>query len=874
MSEVITRLKLESGEYDSKIKRATQGLLQMEEECRKVGGTLGILEKDQKQYVQSLGQMDTVSRNVRGKLAELTAAYTELSVQYKRLTDEEKQGDYGKALSSSLEQLKARIGETKGQLQEVGKEINGSDSLLEKLASKFTINIDAMKLFNAGLQAAKAALGVAQDAFFASEANVDEWGRTVESSRSLYEGFLTAINNGDISGYLSNIDQIVRAARAAYDELDKLGTMKTIQAPGISAQQTENERIRAMIQTGRYIAPQDGRRNAVFNGREMQSGDRLTAGQIKALERHLQNGMNTVVKLVGREVQQTGKAIDAYYNKIAKENGMSLQEFRKGTSSWEEFSKRIEGYEAYRKWNAQAAADYARQGGRGNVDFDKNNPYAQFRKWGNFRVDKMGEGSFNDLVSLMQQRDQQAAQAYSMQSQAYRTMNRAEGFTVRSLMNGGGGGGGTTPRTTPPPADEVIPAGSVEAATKKVQDLQKAWRLAADDDSREKINKQIEQAQLALDVLTGKVNANTLKIDIVDDKALKQLGEMDGWQFDPKTLEIVVESREAWQQLREVEGITFSPKTLPILSPKTLPILSPQELAPGGIEGGIRSQAVGTAPAFDFSKALGDMKATINAEALAVDQESFNTLLRTAVENGISSMDGQFAMIGEKLAQGINIPDSAWEAFVAELNAKREELDLPPIKLDIETGKLKELEEGGDSTAKAWKSAAGTISGVAGALNQIPDPAVKIAATIGMALANVAGAYAETLSKDKASKSNIWTFIAATAAAMVSMVSTIATIKSNTKFANGGLYEGGGFVPGNRYSGDLVPANGGTVALNSGELILNRAQQGVIADALGETSLGGLQLSAVIRGEDLKLALNNNSRRRRRGEYVTSREVR
>ena len=29
MADVITRLKLESGEYDSKVKRATQGLLQM-----------------------------------------------------------------------------------------------------------------------------------------------------------------------------------------------------------------------------------------------------------------------------------------------------------------------------------------------------------------------------------------------------------------------------------------------------------------------------------------------------------------------------------------------------------------------------------------------------------------------------------------------------------------------------------------------------------------------------------------------------------------------------------------------------------------------------------------------------------------------------
>ena len=70
MADVITRLRLESGEYDSKIKRATQGLLHMEQEFRKVGGTLAVLEKDQKQYVQALGQMQTVSNTARGKLGE------------------------------------------------------------------------------------------------------------------------------------------------------------------------------------------------------------------------------------------------------------------------------------------------------------------------------------------------------------------------------------------------------------------------------------------------------------------------------------------------------------------------------------------------------------------------------------------------------------------------------------------------------------------------------------------------------------------------------------------------------------------------------------------------------------------------------------
>ena len=399
MADVITRLKLDSGEYDSKIKRATQGLLQMEEECRKVGGTLAVLEDEQKQYVQSLGQMDTVSRNVRGKLAELTAAYTELRVQYERLTEEEKQGDYGKALSSSLDQLKARIGETKSQLNEAGKEINNSGGLLDNLASKFVVNVDAMKLFNLGLSAAKGALNVAKDAFFASEANVDEWGRTVESSKSLYEGFLNAINNGDISGYLSRINEIVIAAREAYDALDRLGTMRTIQAPQISAQQAENDRYRMMIQTGRYIGRQTGPKET-WEGNLLQNGQVLTKEQIQTFERRLGRGVENIVTLIGNEVKQSTNAIDAIYRSQGKDLGLSVKEFRKGTSSMAEFDKRMEGFRKYQEWNAEAARQFARQGGRGSVDFDKNNPFAAYRVWGNFRVD--GE-RYNSLVQLIQQ---------------------------------------------------------------------------------------------------------------------------------------------------------------------------------------------------------------------------------------------------------------------------------------------------------------------------------------------------------------------------------------------------------------------------------------------------------------------------------------
>ena len=428
MGDVITRFKLETTQFDSKLRDEAKRLSDLTNQLSLAGKDFNKFAQQHVETARSFGQVASGATNLKDKLRDLVGAYNQVAKAYNAMSKEQQQTDYGKALAESLQKLQGDIRQTK-------EEMNAMPGVLDKLTERFTVNIDAIKLFNVGMQAAEGALKVAKDAFFASEANVDEWGRIVQSSKSLYEGFLTALNTGDISGYMSRIDSIVQAARAAYDELDRLGTMKTIQAPQMSAQQTENERMRMMIQTGRYIAPVDGRRAS------MQNGQLLTPDQIKRIEQQLQGGMQKVVTLVGNEVAQTGRAIDAVYNRQAQELGMSLKEFRKGTSSMAEFDKRMEGYAKYQQWEATHTSEVidTQTGGSNTIRTGGPNPFAEFAKWGTFRVD--GD-RYNDLVKLIQQRDQQAGSLYGMQSQAYRTMNRAEGITVRQLMGGGSGGGG------------------------------------------------------------------------------------------------------------------------------------------------------------------------------------------------------------------------------------------------------------------------------------------------------------------------------------------------------------------------------------------------------------------------------------------------
>ena len=701
----------------------------MEEACRKVDGTLAILEKEEKQFVESLGSMETVSKTARGRLNELTQAFTDLSIQYKRLTDEEKKGDYGQALSKSLEQLKSRIQDSKKDLDDVNKELGNTQkegksagSVIEQLAGKFGLSTKALTGWGAAIAAAGVALKVSKDAFFASEATVDEWGRVMDSSKSLYEGFLTALNTGDISGYLGRIDEIVSAARTAYNELDRLGTMRTIQAPQKSAQQTENDRIRQMIQTGHYIAPLDGRKPA----HGMKDGQLLTAEQIRTLEGQLQNGMKTVVGLIGNEVKQTGKSIDAVYERQAKELGMSLSEFRKGTSSWSEFEKRMNEAKDYQEFEAKRRQAQALASSGHNLTPEQSailnaaNPNQRGAKWATFRVD--GD-RYNELVQLILQRDQQAAQAYGMQSQAYRAINRAEGITTRSIMGGSGGSGGG-------------------GKTDTIQDLSAAtWGTTQ---SMKELQQQLANYKTMLANATDQFTAGEANAGIAATQRLIAA--------QPTALKMGISVEAAADMMDQVESIKDQ------------------------IEEGVKIY----------------LKATMDTES---------------------------------------VEDVATAAKAVKIN---------------------------------MKDAASMVNTLGTALSAIEDPGAKVAATVAQAIATIAMAYSDALAKDASSKFNIWSFIAAAAAATVSMATTIASIHSATGYAEGGI------IKGNTYSGDQIPADS---FVNAGELVLNKAQQLSLASQLtdrGRDSGGGAS-TPYVTGEKIVLGINNWAKRNGRGELVFSR---
>jgi len=110
---------------------------------------------------------------------------------------------------------------------------------------------------------------------------------------------------------------------------------------------------------------------------------------------------------------------------------------------------------------------------------------------------------------------------------------------------------------------------------------------------------------------------------------------------------------------------------------------------------------------------------------------------------------------------------------------------------------------------------------------------------------------------------------------LISIVSGIATVVTAIEaltaadtiipFARGGVvHAANGFVPGNNFSGDMIPA-----ALNAGELVLNRAQQGNLASQLQGGGFGGWKLTTKLAGTDLLVSLERTLQKQGYGKLAT-----
>ena len=744
MAESIVRLRVESQEFESKLKRASQELLAMADNARRTGATFAIADKEELAFVSSLGQLQTSARSAKGSIAEMTKAFQDLSMHYRSLTDEEKAAPYGQELKKSLEQLQNRINDGKKALGEIngtiGESKNKTDILsgaVNELAGKFGLSVPKLGAMSVAIAGVTGALKVAKDAFFASEANLDEWGRTVDASKAVYEGFLTSLNTGDISGFLQRIDQIISAAREAYDELDRLGTQRTIDSPRLNAQRAENERFRAMLRTGRYIAPTDGRKAT------MKEGQLLTKSQLDNISRMLENGMKNVNNITKSEIQQIRASINALYKKEAINLGMSLSEFKKGTSSMSALDERIAGYNNYVKTQrdidmakrsvAIASAEGLTVDEKTYEKARQTNPYERYKAWGVFK--DSGE-TMTKITELVTQMTNLQTQVTNSTAQGYRNINRVEGITVGGGRSGGGRGG------TPAPDVVIDPLAGIK----------------------------FQQTEFDGGVMNSEFGA------MVTELAAKYFKQT----FDESIRNMDSETVKSLMQTTETVNDVF----------KNVEVNKP--------------------------------------EPVDRDRDKADDKKQGRQDSDIS-----------KLAKGVGALSNITSAI---------------------QGLGMELPEELTRTVAIIQSLMSIIQGVQ-AIIQVFGSTTQTANTVALGL-NTGAIVALTAAMSANTAANVIPFLAHGGIA--------GKVVNSKRFAYGGQVSGiskraaDGFVGGNNYSGDLIP-----IAVNSGELILNRAQQGNLASQLSGMGLGAIEVYGRISGEDINL-----SSRRRHNRMVRSETTR
>lgn len=433
MADSILRLRVESQEYDSKLKRAAEGIQRYADECRKAGGTLTELDDGVEEFVRGLGEMDTVSRTAKGSVAEMTKAFTDLSVQYNKLTDEEKNSPFGQALSASLDQLKGRIQSGDTELKNIKNSLNDTGGILGQLKDKLVVNIDALKLFQVGLSAAKAVADMAKDAFFNNEQQLDEWGRVVESSESLYKGFLTALNTGDISGYLKNIDAITQAARAAYDALDALNTFNAFNQINVEKTRTGMTEAIADYRGG------TGSKDAVKAAGEAYK---------KELQERKKLEQEAYIEAVG---------------KVAAERGVSKQDLLTALSGT------FGSYQQLKAMPMSGSRTVFYSGGMfgGGGSYEQAFPNSIQERLGD-ALRRLNDDQLKNLQALGAQAERTGNEIATVDKQLNRVLNARTG-------GGGGGGGRTGGANTNVP---TYAADSIAAQSALVSELTKKWNEA------------------------------------------------------------------------------------------------------------------------------------------------------------------------------------------------------------------------------------------------------------------------------------------------------------------------------------------------------------------------------------------------------------
>ena len=860
MADSVLRLYVKSDEYDSKLKRAAEGIKRYADECKKVGGTLEILDEGVLDFVQALGQMDTVASNSKQQLREISNAITNLTTTYRELTEEEKKSDFGKGLAQGIQQLTERAGLIQDAMADVQASIRNAASdtrLFDQMAQGMSVVTAGFQ----GLTGAGKLLGI-------------EIGNDVEVIAKLQSAMavtnsLTTIQTAlqKQSALMQGVMAVQTNAAAAAIELEGSATKgATVAQTAFNAVAKANPYVLlattiTAVGTAMYVLSQrnkeatdaekeqiDAAKRQQAEFKKMQSTIGSAVGSIEAKYRSLQkewsmlstlSEKNDFIKEHANAFKQLGLSVNSVTDAeqvlvtMAPQVINALKSVAEAEAYSDLYKKAIQ--EKAEKWTfrskSRATGDFYTKVGESEktqrgvltpeewtvAGLVKGQDYTQKLKGiasYEFKLNQSGVDKINKYrESEAKKTNEKLAKGYDDNIKRYedawteaeqRAAKNKAAIPLKYLSgkapNGSGSGSGSGKTTTAATDKELTIQQQIAALEREAYTASEERRVEIAKTIQE-LDKELARQKEIRDTLHG-IQKEITTPQIIQGISIQNAAGMNEY------LSMLTQQRS----MANFGSAAYNNLTAQIVDVTTIKNLVSESL-----------------------------KAGLGTSMFDVADETGRDFWTRAMEGGVENID--------------------WQAIVDKINEARKAAGLDAIKIDFVTGSVSGEKVSNTSSAANGKNdfnkLVGNVSTISGALQQlgveIPEGFSKtlgilqVISTITMAIQSLVGISAST-----------------------SILKSIPVI--GWFLHNGGIVPhaaGGYMIPGNNYSGDNIYA--GNAWVNSGELVLNRAQQGNLASQLSQNPNMGIGRSeAIIESDQIRLVLQNGAQASGKtiGEYL------
>ena len=446
----------------------------------------------------SLAMVGGSYRSLKTDLSTLRNVVFALEGEYSRLTEAQRNTDYGRMIASQVTNAKAKLAELTSEMDrqkqkaEENKRANQDNvkthedlaNVVDKVTGKFGLDISSMTKLSAIGGVVAGAMKVLSDSFMSSGQNIDFMGRNLEAVTGLYESFVFSLNNGDLNGFFTNISSMIEAFRDLYDSIDQFQTFKNVNVGAMARLEAEQNRLEQMQKGKKFIPSYGGATKEYWrsSGRVLSEGMTLNDTEMKAVARMLEANKKQQNKLLQGEVQRAIKGQTATMKAISAKTGISTATLGNMVQNGYKF----EALQA----RAQEALEYARgrQNGMGGNGFTRERmkevdayiqrnygiaSYQEARNIVKFDDDKyvtqinevIGEGiaSYNRLVQNL--------------GAANRSINKINNRPSYAQSRGGGKSGTTK-------TEEILTPNSRAYMQRYIQDEDKRYNNTAITDAR------------------------------------------------------------------------------------------------------------------------------------------------------------------------------------------------------------------------------------------------------------------------------------------------------------------------------------------------------------------------------------------------------